>query len=96
MRAEAEVTPKETLLRITSFIIQLLGLLYIRDTILKTLQYYEERSTLISDFAVMFIHLPQEAGIIAKIRSFLAALKGEYQVEEVVVLNSLEDFFELK
>jgi hypothetical protein len=59
MRAETEVSEKEALLRISSFIIQLLGLLYIRDTILKTLQYYEERNTLISDFSVMFMNLPQ-------------------------------------
>lgn len=89
MRAETEVTDREILLRATSFIIQLLGLLYIRDTILKTLQYYEERNTLISDFAVMFVNLPQETGSIGKIRSFLGALKGEYEVEEVVILNAL-------
>ncbi len=40
MRAETVVATKEILLRICSFIIQLLGLLYIRDTILKTLKYY--------------------------------------------------------
>jgi hypothetical protein len=93
MRAETVVTTKESLLRICSFIIQLLGLIYIRDTILKTLKYYEERNTLISDFAVIFMNLPQEAGSIGKIRSFLAALEGEYEVEELIVLNSLEEFF---
>lgn len=41
MRAETVVTPKEQLLRISSFMVQLLGLIYIRDTMLKTLQYYE-------------------------------------------------------
>jgi hypothetical protein len=74
MRAEHEVTTKEELLRVSSFVIQLLGLIYIRDTIYKTLQYYEERNTLISDFAVIFMNLPQEIGSIGKIRSFLEAL----------------------
>lgn len=96
MRAETEVSTKEALLRVSSFVIQLLALVYIRDTILKTLKYYEERNTLISDYSVIFMNLPHEVGSIAKIRSFLAALDGEYEVEEVIVLNSLEDFFELK
>jgi hypothetical protein len=90
------VSAKEELLRISSFVVQLLGLMYIRDVILKTLEYYEERNTLISDFAVIFMNLPQDVGVIAKIRGFLKAMQGEYEVEEVIVLNSLEEFFEYK
>lgn len=80
MRAEAQVSSKEGLLRASSFLVQLLALIYIRDTVLKTLQYYEERNTLISDYAVIFMNLPQEIGSIGKIRGFLAALEGEYEI----------------
>jgi hypothetical protein len=41
-------------------VIHLLGLLYTRDTINKTRNYYDERTTLISDYAVILHNIPRE------------------------------------
>ena len=42
----------EIVLRITSFVIHLALLIYIRDTIWKLNQYFDERSCTLSDYAV--------------------------------------------
>jgi len=42
-RIELTLSTDERLLRVTSFIVQLLILLYIRDILRKTNQYYDER-----------------------------------------------------
>ncbi len=38
-------------------------LLYIRDKIRKTNEYYDERSTTLSDYSVTLKHLPRKKGI---------------------------------
>ena len=49
----------------------LLGLVYVRDTITKTRNYYDERTTLISDFAVIMHNIPRETHTEQKLKRFL-------------------------
>jgi hypothetical protein len=58
-------------MRITSFIIHLFTLLYIRDNILKTKEYYDERTTSLSDFSFIIKNLPLKDGIQQNIRDFV-------------------------
>ena len=51
-RISAVVSQTEIVLRITSFVIHLALLIYIRDTIWKLNQYFDERSCTLSDYAV--------------------------------------------
>ena len=71
VRSEEQVTDEEIILRICSFVIQLLGLAYIRDMISKTRKYYNERSTLISHYSVMISNIPQAPGVDKRIRNFM-------------------------
>ena len=58
-------------MRIMSFILQLLALVYIRDNILKTMEYYNERTTSLSDFSVVIRNLPLKEGIQKNIKDFI-------------------------
>jgi hypothetical protein len=68
VRSEPSVSDEELILRICSFAIHLLGLIYIRDMISKTRKYYNERSTLISHYSIMISNLPKQTKIDKKIR----------------------------
>jgi hypothetical protein len=58
VRTEEEVTEAEVILRWCSFLVQLMGLIYVRDTINKTRNYYDERTTLLSDYSVILHNIP--------------------------------------
>jgi len=45
-----------------------MALLYMRDTIKKTNDYYDERTTSLSDYSIIINNLPHSIGIGAKIR----------------------------
>jgi hypothetical protein len=70
-RIDSIIDEEEIILRITSFIIHLLALLYIRDNINKTMQYYDERMTSLSDFSLIFRNLPLREGIQNSVRTFI-------------------------
>jgi hypothetical protein len=71
VRTEEEVTHPEAILRVCSFVIHLLGLIYVRDTINKTRNYYDERTTLLSDFSVILHNMPREPHTEQKLKRFL-------------------------
>jgi hypothetical protein len=48
----------EIVLRIGSFIIHVLALLYIKDKIIKTWEYYDEMESDLSDYAVIVKNIP--------------------------------------
>jgi hypothetical protein len=56
------VTNGEVVVRIFSFIIQFGMLLYIRDLITKTRNYYDERTCTLSDYSVLVTKLPKKKG----------------------------------
>lgn len=47
------------MLRIGSFIIHVLALLYIKDKIIKTWEYYDEMESDLSDYAVIVKNIPE-------------------------------------
>jgi hypothetical protein len=70
-------------------VIQLLGLIYIRDMLRKTNDYYDERTTSLSDYSVIISYLPKQLGLEGKIKSFLkkGIEGGSFKAEEMVLLN---------
>ena len=106
MRTELDVTRDEIILRFTSFFIHLRGLIYMRDMIRKTNDYYDERTTSLSDYSVLLRNLPNEIGTDKRIREFMRTgmrkdgegeeKVNEFKVEELVLLNDLEEFYKLK
>ena len=70
-RIETEVLGEEIVMRITSFIIHLLALVYIRDNILKTMEYYDEKTTSLSDYSLIIRNLPLKEGIQRSIKDLI-------------------------
>lgn len=71
-RIDAEIDDLETVLRISTFFIIMFTLMFIRDTIYKTEQYYDERRCSLGDYSVIIEHLPAIDGIQSCIRKFFA------------------------
>lgn len=61
MIARTDKTQKdyEMVLRVGSFIIHVLALLYIKDKIIKTWEYYDEMESDLSDYAVIVKNIPE-------------------------------------
>lgn len=59
------------ILRIASFVIHMLALIYIRDNIRKTIEYYDEKTTSLSDYSFLIKNLPKKKGIQGDIRRFV-------------------------
>lgn len=90
-RIDNVIDLEEILLRITSFIIHFLALLYIRDNINKTMQYYDERMTSLSDFSLIIKNLPLREGIQKSIRAFIQHHFKE-KWEELKITNHKQEF----
>jgi len=58
------------MLRVSTFIIVMFTLLFIRDTIYKTEQYYDERRCSLGDYSLILSKLPNVDGIQSSIRRF--------------------------
>jgi len=58
------------MLRVSTFIIIMFTLLFIRDTIYKTEQYYDERRCSLGDYSLILSKLPNVDGIQSSIRRF--------------------------
>lgn len=61
----------ENVLRICSFIIHVLALLYIKDKIIKTWAYYDERESDLSDYTVIIKNIPVGVGVRGKLEEFI-------------------------
>jgi hypothetical protein len=70
-RIEDHVDGAEMILRIASFVIHMLALIYIRDNIRKTIEYYDEKTTSLSDYSFLIKNLPKKKGIQGDIRRFV-------------------------
>ena len=70
-RVESEVSIAEIILRITSFVMHLFTLIYIRDNVKKTIEYYDEKTTSLSDFSLLLKNLPLKTGIQSDIKNFI-------------------------
>lgn len=67
-RIEETVTSDEEALRIISFCLHLLALVYFRNRIIKLEEYYDERTTSLSDYSVFIKGIPKMKGIQHKLR----------------------------
>ena len=61
-RIQTSVSSGEIVTRVTSFFIQLSCLIYLRDLVIKTRNYYDERTTSLSDYSIMVENLPPKEG----------------------------------
>lgn len=81
----------EVVIRVASFIVQLLTLIYIRDKIRKTFAYYDERRTTLSDYSLLVQNLPLVAGIQAKVREFFnKKFKRPHKIHDIIMLNEID------
>ena len=71
MRTEEKVSGEEIVLRFCAFLMQMVALAYMRDVIRKTNEYYDERTTSLSDYSVLLCNLPKKEGMKNRLRQFL-------------------------
>jgi hypothetical protein len=57
-RIQYNIDPAETIIRVGSFIIQLMALIYIRDKLIKANSYYAEITTTMSDYSIILKDIP--------------------------------------
>jgi hypothetical protein len=98
-RTDLAVTEDEAIVRVTSFAVQLLMLLYIRDILMKTKQYYDERDISPSDFSILVENLPKGKGVAALLKRLLQdklIFRKQFKVESVVYISQLDKYFLLK
>lgn len=94
---EYNITVPEQIIRVASFIIQMLALVYIRDKLTKANSYYDEITTSMSDYSVILKDVPAVIGVQAKIRKMFAQFFSEpYKIEELVVIGHLKEFYLLE
>jgi hypothetical protein len=95
-RTDKHLKDYETVLRIGSFIIHVLTLLYIKDKISKTWEYYDEMESDLSDYAVMVKNIPEGmSGIRERLKNFLTRdIKDEegkpYEIYEIILVPNAE------
>lgn len=70
-RIQSTVKGEEIVVRVLSFLVQLGVLVYIRDLIIKTRNYYDERTCSLSDYSLMIHDLPKRKGTKKKLIKFL-------------------------
>ena len=87
-RIQKGVTGSEVIARLSSFFMQLFTLVYIRDLVIKTRNYYDERTTSLSDYSIIVENLPQKSGNKGKILTFLENNLGKYHKPTQITLIS--------
>ena len=102
-RIDSTVTMEEDILRISSFIIHLCTLIYIRDLITKTESYYDERTCSLSDYSMLLVGLPEKPGHKRNLIKFLDQLRlaGDstqdmYEITSLTFLPEYAEFYRLK
>jgi len=84
-------------MRVSTFVVIMLTLMFIRDTLFKTEQYYDERRCSLSDFSVILSKLPQVEGIQKSIRKFFhEEFSHPLEIEEMILIPEYEELEELQ
>lgn len=92
-----KVNNAEIVVRIFSFVVQFGFLLYIRDLITKTRNYYDERTCSLSDYSILVTNLPERAGMRNRLINFLATgLSKPYYPHQITFLPEYRDFYEME
>ena len=91
-RKASEVTELERVLRITSFLLQFILLIFIRNNMIKKEGYHDEIVTSLSDYAIIVKKIPKQKHIKAKFTNFLEnGFSKSYKIEEFIYLPDLKD-----
>jgi hypothetical protein len=96
-RMSKTVDNAEVVVRVFSFIVQLAVLLYIRDLISKTRNYYDERTCSLSDYSILVTNIPERPGMRARLTRFLSnGLPKPYSPHQVTFLPEYDDFYQME
>ena len=82
-------------MRITSFFLQLCTLIYLRDLIIKTRNYYDERTTSLSDYSIIVYNLPQKQGNRKKMVNFLSSgFDRSYVPTQITLISEYNTYYD--
>jgi hypothetical protein len=96
-RMSKEVDNAEVVVRVFSFVVQFGVLLYIRDLITKTRNYYDERTCSLSDYSILVTNIPARTGMRDKLTKFLTtALSKPYYPHQITFLPEYKDFYQME
>lgn len=80
------------MIRLAYFLLTILYFIYMRDTLRKLIDYYDERCTTFSDYSILLKHLPKKINTKASIYSLLS----QYDVVQVVLIGSFDHIEKIK
>ena len=81
------MTFTEEVIRLASFVIQLLFLIYMRDNISKLEAYYGERNICISNYAIVIKKMPAIKNIQEKLRNFFREeFIEKHEIKQITLL----------
>lgn len=94
------MTFTESLIRVASFAIHLILLIYIRDKLLKLKEYFDERTASPSDYSMMIEDIPPSNDPNRNIRALVTSkLNQEFQsgkIVDIILIPDLKDFEEME
>lgn len=74
-------------MRITDWAVQFFFLVYTRNKILKRGEYYDEKTTTLSDFSILIKHLQPQEHIQAKLKLFFHTFFSKpYEIQQITLL----------
>ena len=86
-RIDADIDDLESMLRVSTFIIIMFTLLFIRDTIYKTEQYYDERRCSLGDYSLLISKIPDIDKIQGRVRRFFnEGMSESYPIQEIILV----------
>lgn len=101
-RTDKALKDYEVVLRIGSFIVHVLALLYIKDKIIKTWAYYDEMESDLSDYAVIVKNIPDElTGVKQRLTNFITndirfyqndqdQVGAPFEIHEIILIPEAE------
>jgi hypothetical protein len=87
----------EVVVRGFSFVVQLMMLLYIRDLITKTKNYYNERNVSLSEFSIIVTGLPCKSGMRKNLEKFLeTCFETPHKAYAITFLPEHEEYYAME
>ena len=94
---QSDVDSDEQVLRVASFVIHFVFLVYMRDNLIKLEAYYDERTTSLSDYTVLLKYLPKTKGVQKKIKNFfMQEMSKPHDIKSMILLPEYHEFDQLK
>ena len=80
-----------------SFVLHLCFLIYLRDKLIKLESYYDERTTSLSDYAVIMKNIPPQIKLMEKIKKFFESeFEETHAIQKVILFPEYEELLELR